>query len=106
MNRFSKSVLLAGAAPLAIAAIISGGVAFAYQTGDSDTSGSSILTQQEPTPAPTTTTDDGATPDDSTTPSDEKCPNMGSGSGTGTHSAPGGTTDDAAAAGMTFRSRR
>ncbi len=110
MNRLSKSVVWAGAAPLALAAIISGGVAFAYQSGDSDTTSTDILTQQEPTPAPATDDEKapGTTAPESTTEDEKDCANKGSrGPSSGSGAEEGETEDDAAStAGMTFRSRR
>lgn len=103
MNRISRSIAWAGAAPIALAAIIGGGVVFAYQANDSDTTSNDITTQQEPaTPAPTDTDKAPTTTPEGTTPSEKDCANKGMRGGSGTTDD---SADDASPAGMTFRSR-
>lgn len=93
MNRFSKRTLLAGAAPLALATILGGSVAFAANLSGSGpaATGAGVVNQQaDPTPAPTKP----ASPASPTTPGERNhdgtnCPNMG-GSG-GTNNGSGGT---------------
>ena len=106
MNPFTKRVVLAVAAPLALASIVSGGVAFAAsQSGSAGVGDTPAVIQQQapgPTPAPP------ADPNAPTTPgggngthNPANCPNMG-----GSTNGPGSSNSSGSTSGATQTSFR